>query len=106
MTLAKHFIKDAATGEATTIEATVGEQAASEAALAVALQGEQTTAALVAERNGAVSDLATQYQAAIARLDAISTNGGTYTAAQVRDAVVDMARIQARMLKLVKAALT
>jgi hypothetical protein len=52
------------------------------------------------------TDLVTQYQAATTRLNAIITNGPTYTAAQTRDAVIDLAKIQLQILKLVKLALT
>jgi hypothetical protein len=52
------------------------------------------------------TDLVTQYQAATTRLNAIITNGPTYTAAQTRDAVVDMAKVQLQILKLIKLALT
>lgn len=51
-------------------------------------------------------DLSTQYTAAANRLDAIVADGAAYTAPQVRDAVVDMARIQRRLLRLVKVSLT
>jgi hypothetical protein len=56
-----------------------------------------------AERTAATTDVQATYQAAVTRLDAIIANGGTFTAAQVRDAVVDLARIQRRMLRLLKA---
>src|SRR3954470_12597791 len=50
------------------------------------------------------TDLAAQYQAATTRLNGIITNGPTYAAAQTRDAVVDMAKIQLQILKLIKLA--
>lgn len=50
------------------------------------------------------ADLAAQFQAVMARLDAIVADGGTYTANQVRDAVVDLARSQRRVLRLLRSA--
>lgn len=58
-----------------------------------------------AEREAALSDLQANYQVAITRLDDIVTNGGAYTAAQVRDAVIDEARILRRALRVVRAEL-
>jgi hypothetical protein len=52
------------------------------------------------------NDLITQYQIGMTRLDGIITNGPTYTTAQARDAIVDMAKIQKQMLRFIKAALT
>lgn len=51
------------------------------------------------------TDITARATAALARLDAISANGGTYTAAQVRDAVVDGATIAAAMLRYLLARL-
>lgn len=51
-------------------------------------------------------ELVEDYQIATTRLNAIITNGSSYTATQTRDAVIDMAKIQLRMLKLIKTALT
>jgi hypothetical protein len=48
------------------------------------------------------ADLRDQYASAIDRLDGIVANGATYTAAQVRDAVVDLARILRAALKLLR----
>jgi hypothetical protein len=59
--------------------------------------------ALTAERHGATTDLRDQYAAAVTRLDAIIANGGTFTAVQVRDAVVDLARTQRRELRFLRA---
>lgn len=55
------------------------------------------------ERQAAAADLAAQYQAALTRLDAIIAAGSSLTAAQTRDAVVDVARIVRRALRLLKA---
>jgi hypothetical protein len=55
------------------------------------------------ERQAAETDLAGQYALAVQRLDAIVTTGPTYTGAEVRDAVVDLARIVRRLLRVVKA---
>jgi hypothetical protein len=48
------------------------------------------------------ADISSQYAAAVTRLTAIVTDGSTYTAVQVRDAVVDLARIERAVLKLVR----
>ena len=44
-------------------------------------------------------DLRTQADAALTRLDDIATNGGTYTATQTREAVLDLARVLRRTLR-------
>lgn len=67
------------------------------AVLSAAEAGDQ---AEVADR----SDLVAQYAAGMARLDAIVTDGPTYTQTQARDAIVDLARIQRRVLRLVRSA--
>lgn len=54
------------------------------------------------EFESAQADLRAQYAQAVTRLDVIVTDGPTYTAAQVRDAVVDLARIQRRVLKVAR----
>ena len=51
------------------------------------------------QRDLDTKDLRDTYQAAVTRLDDIVANGGSYTAADVRTAVIDMARIQRRLLK-------
>lgn len=51
------------------------------------------------------SEIIDQYQAATARLTAIVTDGPAYTQAQLRDALIDMARIQNRLLKYIKSTL-
>lgn len=55
------------------------------------------------EQEAAKTDLVSQYNAATARLDDIVSAGPGYTAAQTRDAVIDLARILRRMLRLQKA---
>lgn len=50
----------------------------------------------------AQSDLASTYQSAVSRLDDIIANGSTYTASQVRTAVIDEAQIMRRLLRLLK----
>jgi hypothetical protein len=52
------------------------------------------------ERLAARADLRANVQAAQARLQAIATNGSAYTPAQVRDAVVDIARLDLRVIRL------
>lgn len=73
-----------------------------------AYQSEQAAAATAkqaadTERTAAIDDVRTTAAAALTRLDAIIANGGTFTAAQVRDAMVDLARIQRRELRLLRA---
>ncbi len=59
-----------------------------------------------AERTTAATDLSGAAAAALTRLDAIISDGGTYAAAEVRTAVVDMARIQKRLLRYLVARLS
>ncbi|HXI16418.1 MAG TPA: hypothetical protein VNM48_08605, partial [Chloroflexota bacterium] len=54
--------------------------------------------AAMAERTAAHADLHAGAAATMTRIDAIIANGGAYTAAEVRSAVVDMARLQRRLL--------
>ena len=65
---------------------------------AVITTGEQDEA----EHETARDDLRAQYQTMLTRLDDIAANGSGYTAAQVRDAMVDLARIQRRVLRLLR----
>jgi hypothetical protein len=58
---------------------------------------------LVAEMTTARNDLANQYSAAMTVLDNIVTNGASWTNVQVRDAVIDEARILRRTLRYLKA---
>lgn len=60
---------------------------------------------VAADRASALSDLQANYQAAMTRLDDIVTNGSTYTNVQVRDAVIDEARILRRALHVVRSGL-
>jgi hypothetical protein len=60
----------------------------------------------VTERDTSYSDLLNQYDAALTRLDSIIANGPTYTQVQSRDALVDMAKIQRRLLRYIKSTLT
>lgn len=53
-----------------------------------------------------LSDVKDNYDIAITRLDTIIANGNTFTATQVRDAVVDLARIERRLLRFVKEQIT
>lgn len=53
-----------------------------------------------AEAASSRRELQEQYTLALTRLDAITTSGGSYTAAQVRDAVVDLAVILRRLLRV------
>ncbi|HXI15131.1 MAG TPA: hypothetical protein VNM48_02080 [Chloroflexota bacterium] len=55
--------------------------------------------AATAERSAAHADLHDGAKASLVRLDAVIANGGAYTAAEVRTAVVDMARVQKRLLR-------
>jgi hypothetical protein len=52
------------------------------------------------EMRDALADVRAQFAQADLRLNDISANGATYTAPQVRDAMVDMARIIRRTLRL------
>jgi hypothetical protein len=60
---------------------------------------EAQEAALKAERATARTDLRDQAQAMKERLDVIVATGATFTAVQVKDAVIDLARIQRRILR-------
>lgn len=51
------------------------------------------------------SELMDAYTTAMARLDDIATNGGSYTGAQVRDAVVDLAVMMRRLARATRALL-
>lgn len=66
----------------------------------------QNSSSLEAQKIASRDDLVAQYTIGVNRLNAIITNGPTYTAPQVRDAVVDLAKIQLQVLKLVKLLLT
>ena len=55
------------------------------------------------ERTAATSDLITQYAAAVTALDAIIARNGTFTLAQAGSAIDTLARIQKRVLRLMKA---
>lgn len=57
------------------------------------------------EREASTTDLEAQYAAAMTRLTDIVTNGPTYTQAQARDALVDLAQIVRRVLRYLKATL-
>lgn len=103
--MAEHLIVDLATGEPSTRPETAEEAAEKAANLALQQQAEQQQAATTAERTAASADLQGTYQQAVTRLDAIIAAGSTLTAAQTRDAVVDVARILRRTLRLVKAQL-
>ena len=54
------------------------------------------------EQNVSRDDIITQYQVGMTRLNAIITNGPTYTQVQVRDAMVDLAKIQRQMLRVIR----
>lgn len=53
-----------------------------------------------AEQDTERRQLRTEFQAVKVRLDDIVQNGSTYTAAQTRDAVIDLARAQRRMMRV------
>lgn len=55
------------------------------------------------EHTAAHGDLATTYQAAMTRLNAIVTDGPVYSQAQARDAIVDMAKIVRATLRFIRA---
>ncbi|HXI15155.1 MAG TPA: hypothetical protein VNM48_02205 [Chloroflexota bacterium] len=55
--------------------------------------------AAAAERSASSAEMMDTATAAITRLDAIITGGGAYTAAEVRTGLVDMARVQRRLLR-------
>ncbi len=67
------------------------------------LDAQQQQQAAEAEQSAAGSDLASQYAWAVSRLDDIVMNGGSYTTAQTRSAVLDLARILRKTIRLVKA---
>lgn len=95
---------------ATTGVATERAMTAPEAAAHSALQAAATVVSTAAqdrkiEQQAAIDDLNAQYQAAMTRLDDIVTNGPTYTQVQSRDAMVDLARILRRSLRLQRATL-
>jgi hypothetical protein len=68
----------------------------------VAAEQAAETAAQAASTE-ATTDLRDQYAAAVTRLDAIIANGSTFTAAQVRDGLIDVARIERRLLRVLRA---
>ncbi len=75
-----------------------------EAAIVALIQAHNPAAQSVAEqqdakRTASNTDLSDAAEATLTRLDAIITNGSSFTAVQVRDAVVDMARLQRRLLR-------
>jgi hypothetical protein len=73
-------------------------------AIVAAEQAAETAAqAASTERTAATTDLRDQYAAAVTRLDAIIANGSTFTAAQVRDGLIDVARIERRLLRVLRA---
>ena len=79
-----------------------------EAAIAAVVQAHDPTVVSAserrtAERTASNADLQTSVAAAMTRLDAIISGGGAYTAAEVRTAVVDMARIQKRLMRYLAA---
>lgn len=81
--------------------------AAQEAAVDAVVSAHVPTALSVAEaldqeRTTASGDLDSQYTAALTRLDEIIANGATYNANQTRDAVIDEARIQRRLMRFTR----
>jgi len=84
---------------------------ASEAAINAVVQAHDPTVVSASERQTAKrtasnTDLQTSVAATLTRLDAIISGGGAYTAAEVRSAVVDLARGQHRMLSYLAARLS
>ncbi len=82
-----------------------------EAAIVAIIQAHNPAAQSVAEqqdakRTTATTDLSGAATAALTRLDAIISDGGAYTAADVRTAVVDMARLQRHVLRYLVARLS
>ncbi len=82
-----------------------------EAAIVALVQAHNPAAQSVAEqqdakRTASTTDLSGAATAALTRLDAIISDGGTYAAADVRTAVVDMARLQRRLLRYLVARLS
>jgi hypothetical protein len=61
--------------------------------------GASQAAAVAGEVAAATSDLRANAQAMITRLDAVIAGNGSLTAAQVRDAVIDLAKFQKRIVR-------
>jgi hypothetical protein len=86
-----HTVINTATGETTTVPYTPEEEAARDAEEAAAAIVQQADAAVATERTTATTELGQQYQDALTRLNQIIDFVGTPTAAQVYDAVQDIA---------------
>lgn len=69
---------------------------------AQAIRQTQETAATT-ERTDATAEVRDQYAAATAALDAILARNGTFTLTQAGQAIDTLARVQRRMLRLLKA---
>jgi hypothetical protein len=91
------------TGAIIVIELTPEEIAEREEMAATAATEAEAQAVAHQERAGALDDLRGQYTAAMTRLNDIVTNGPTYTSAQARDGLVDVARITLRLLRFIRA---
>jgi len=59
--------------------------------------------ALLSPLEVAEKDMDSTYVAALARLDSIIANGGTYTQIQARDALVDIAKMLRQLARIYKA---
>lgn len=94
---------DATTGTAASRPMTPSEQTAWEATQANSVQLTAASQPAIIERAAAIADLSAQYASGMAILDDIVSNGPTHTNVQVRDDVVNMARVQRRILRLIKA---
>lgn len=104
--MATKVVVDCSTGETRVEPLSAVEQTDYDARLADAPAVAQQQEAAEGEVAAATGDLAAQYAWAINRLDDIVTNGSNYTAAQTRSAVLDLARILRKTIRLVKADLT
>ena len=87
------------TGATISRDLTAEEVAEREALAGLAAQEDAERAAAWAERTAAGTDLRDAVQVAMARLTAIVNTGSTFTAAQVREAMIDLARVQRRVLR-------
>jgi hypothetical protein len=105
--MATKRVLNCTTGEAVTVDLTPEEEAQRTLDAQASAAAQAAREAADTERTAATTDLASQYAAAVALLDSIADDPTTTdTAAKVRQATRDLARVQRRMLRLLKAALT
>ena len=102
----KRIVIDCTTGLTSEEELDPDDVASLEAVRLQSDARQQETATRDTERTAATTDLGDAVTAAMTRLDAIISGGGAYTATEVRSAVVDMARVQKRLLRYLAARLS